>query len=730
MSKKKSVKIFLFFFLVTNLLFNPIVLAQDAWVPLDHGGGIYNGKVNALAVDSEETLYAATWDGIYRSIDGAKSWVYIGYKNLNIWDILVTDKNEIFAAMDNAIFYSSNKGDSWTNRNIPSSKGAQALTMSPDGRIFAATINGPFVFNPTDSIWQAYSASDAIIREYGTRRVAVDSEGTIYSATGLDQEIGGLYRSDDSGNTWQDVTPPSGTSIVRAINVESKGRLWAGTGNGLYFSDDKGNSWEIVSALRPSNMISIEFAPDGSVYASTSDRRLFGSDNKGEGWKLVANQYVFDIAFLADGNIFLATKKGVSYSEDNGLSWIEENFPMNNSFVYDVAFDADGRLYAASSVGLYSSTDEGYSFSLELIDFGGKDIDAHTILITENDDVFVSTHSNDIFSKTEGNDNWQNASVPGTIMNITKHPSGVLFAGTWGNGVFRSDDRGQSWQESTLPSNLYVRSQLATENGDLFVGAKDNDGNFIGYYFSSDAGKTWTRKVFEGYYGHGQLIIAMLQNFNNDLIFSTGMGIYRSACNGDNWDGVFERVFSAPSSNHSLVSVECFAKAPDDQIFAGTVRDGILQSDEGSTWRFIPSIGLYNKRVVSITISQSGHLFASTISSDGSGYNGILRSEEKIITTSVTTKPENLPPHFTLEQNYPNPFNPGTSISYSLFKVAHVDLTVFDHLGRTVQVLVNESKPAGTHKVYFNGDGLATGIYYYRLHVDNYSQTRKFFLLK
>lgn len=86
---------------------------------------------------------------------------------------------------------------------------------------------------------------------------------------------------------------------------------------------------------------------------------------------------------------------------------------------------------------------------------------------------------------------------------------------------------------------------------------------------------------------------------------------------------------------------------------------------------------------------------------------------------------------FTLNQNYPNPFNPSTVISYKLSVDSHVELKVFDLLGREMTSLVNSRMPAGNHNVTFNAEGLASGMYYYQLITDGQLiQTRKMMLVR
>ena len=88
------------------------------------------------------------------------------------------------------------------------------------------------------------------------------------------------------------------------------------------------------------------------------------------------------------------------------------------------------------------------------------------------------------------------------------------------------------------------------------------------------------------------------------------------------------------------------------------------------------------------------------------------------------------PTNFALNQNYPNPFNPTTEIRYQTSEASHVTMKIFDVLGREVATLVNEQKPAGNYSATFNAEGLASGIYFYRLEAGSFTQGKKMVLMK
>lgn len=85
---------------------------------------------------------------------------------------------------------------------------------------------------------------------------------------------------------------------------------------------------------------------------------------------------------------------------------------------------------------------------------------------------------------------------------------------------------------------------------------------------------------------------------------------------------------------------------------------------------------------------------------------------------------------YELQQNYPNPFNNSTKLSYLIKRLSFVRVKVLDILGRTVQELVNNYQNPGRYVIDFDGNGLASGIYFYQLTVENYSKTMKMILLK
>ncbi len=110
----------------------------------------------------------------------------------------------------------------------------------------------------------------------------------------------------------------------------------------------------------------------------------------------------------------------------------------------------------------------------------------------------------------------------------------------------------------------------------------------------------------------------------------------------------------------------------------------------------------------------------STIYLSSAEATAVEKETEKSITVA----------NFSLAQNYPNPFNPTTSINYSIPKQSRVQLSVYNILGKQVATLVNKAQSAGSYSINFDASELTSGIYFYKLQIDNQMQMKKMTLVK
>lgn len=279
---------------------------------------------------------------------------------------------------------------------------------------------------------------------------------------------------------------------------------------------------------------------------------------------------------------------------------------------------------------------------------------------------------------------------------------GHLFAGTSRSGVFVSSNFGISWTAvNSGLTNLNVRT-LAAAGTSLFAGTYGG-----GVFLSTDKGASWTAANS----GLTRNYIFALAVTATEIFAGTSGGVFVTGDNGANW----KPVDFGPTNAYVSSLAVCGTN-----IFVGT--GGVhVSTDNGTAWTAVDS-GMSRSQVLSFAVG-GANLFAGTLS-------GVWRRPLSEMVTSVPGSGGTSPATVSLFQNYPNPFNPGTTIKYELPQTSMVTLSVFDILGRELSVLVNEKRDAGVHQVDFDGSGLSSGLYLYRLTACSVVQTKKFLLIR
>lgn len=112
------------------------------------------------------------------------------------------------------------------------------------------------------------------------------------------------------------------------------------------------------------------------------------------------------------------------------------------------------------------------------------------------------------------------------------------------------------------------------------------------------------------------------------------------------------------------------------------------------------------------------------------GKNGCIVRTSSGGLVSVIPVSTKRPESFSLKQNYPNPFNPATKISFEIKNSTFASLKIFDISGKEIKALVNENLAAGSYEINFNASELNSGVYFYTLKTNEYTETKKMMLVK
>ena len=237
-------------------------------------------------------------------------------------------------------------------------------------------------------------------------------------------------------------------------------------------------------------------------------------------------------------------------------------------------------------------------------------------------------------------------------------------------------------------------------------------------FLSTNNGLNWTQTALNNKYINSLAAIG-----NNVFAGVTNDGIYVTSNNGISWT-------QTVLNNKTIRSLATFG----NNIIASTDSNGVLLStNHGASW-INKNQGFFNLTSTATLYVTNNYIYAGTY-----GNSVWRRSLSEIIgIQNISTE---TPSKYSLSQNYPNPFNPVTKIRFDVPSVRQslsrpvgtsllVALKVYDVMGREVQTLVNERLQPGTYETSFDGSALNSGVYFYKMMTDGFTETKKMLLIK
>jgi photosystem II stability/assembly factor-like uncharacterized protein len=283
----------------------------------------------------------------------------------------------------------------------------------------------------------------------------------------------------------------------------------------------------------------------------------------------------------------------------------------------------------------------------------------------------------------------------------TAYHVGDPVGGNW--MLKKSTDGGVTWTDwATVASTA-----AGWNNAFMMVGNNVWMGTNANYLmYSSNLGVNWSQQTttFTNQYA------VWFNNANVGLCAYNALNVTTNS--GTNWSALTSPLTANAGGITGLGSEWWVAPQSTAVYFSG---------NNGSTWATqytAPDGAFYH-----ITYSRTGNTVWGVRS------NGKI-SRYGTPLTGITPVTVNVPDNYSMLQNYPNPFNPVTKIEFAIPKSGLVLLKVYDLLGREVASLVNAEKNAGSYIVDFDASNLTSGIYFYKLEVNGYTDVKKMTILK
>jgi len=506
-------------------------------------------------------------------------------------------------------------------------------------------------------------------------------------------------------NISYDSTPDSISSKQPRITVGPEGNLYC-----IWCTGPISGDGEIHFGKSTDN---------GATWSSQASDIMISAD---DGQDIVELYHAWAITTNSVGDIFVVWSEDLNYnreimllkSTDYGDTWIHGDADFNVSFSGSTANAYDPEIAIDNNDVIFVVWNQ---------DLAGVDSsEIHISISTDNGDSWTGRVADRAISYYNASDAW------GTSIAITP-----------------SDDIYVVWEEMEIPGNMEtyrIQYGKSTDGGAAF------NSETADYPISQNVTTSWPPQAVADNFGNVHVLFAACyEMFPLEELFYTGTtdgGLTWSGNSGmRNIDfGVGDNNFvRAPAlratSTGKLIAVwsenavpyyygVIYASYSHDggQTWTGTVEPEILDYPDG---RFA-----HNPDVVAGIGDTLYVVWNETLTPSGPDYWDILISKGDTLAAGsqgVADQAE-LPEQVTVLQSYPNPFNASTTIEFTLAEAQVIELTVYDLLGKKVRSLLCGGQSAGTHRISFDASDFASGVYYYRLKVEDGEKIGRMLLLK
>ena len=381
--------------------------------------------------------------------------------------------------------------------------------------------------------------------------------------------------------------------------------------------------------------------------------------------------YVNEVAVDSDGTVFLSHyDNGLRAFTFDGSSFKNTAHIDDGSYARGIAVGSDQTIFLANgSSGLRAYTYNSSSFkNTAHIDDGGY---AWGIAVDSDQTIFLANDDDGLRAYTlDGNSFTNTAHINdgGYARGVVVGSDGTIFLANGDDGLRAYTYDGNSFTNTAhINDGGYARGIVVGSDGTIFL-ANDNDG-LRAYIYDGSTFKN-TAHIDNGSYALG-----------------IDVGLDGTIFLANDHDGL--RAY----------------------VYDGTSLTNIAHIDDGGY-------------ALGVAVGSDGMIF---LANDDDG----LRVYTYINTaTSINDYSQTIPKNYLLSQNYPNPFNPVTHFLFQLPQSSHVRLSMFDTMGHLVSILIDEEVAAGDHEVEWRATSMPSGVYFYRLETESFTDVKKCLLLK
>jgi photosystem II stability/assembly factor-like uncharacterized protein len=691
------------------------LLASDVWEPLGPEGGAISAIV--CAKTNAQIIYAAAGDGVYKSINGGRSWQRscAGLSGPNAYTSLAVDGDTVYVGTSDGVYRSIDAAKTWElcSQELIDVTCLAIAPGEPNVIYAAAGIDQSKIFKSADygENWLGVDESLGLGHFYSIA-VHPQNSDVIYVArenTYIEQNTQSEWKKEDMGL----ISTGIWCVVMGAIphtheNVDSRD-IYVSTSAGVFKSSDYCNSFSMISSGLPPNITIIAVAQPDVLYAYSPCNGLYRSEDAGNEWHLLTGKLstLKCLEIASPDTIYAGTQgSGIYKSVDGGRTWETINSGLTNFDVLSFACTLTDDVYVGSKHGgLCKSTDGGNHWRSLRLD--GLLVES---IIVGQPGVVYANIDNGLYRSINGGNGWQQITTgpDGVItFDLAIHPSNpsTIYAATWGDGAYKSN-HGEEWREidEGLVDKRVSYIQIASSNDEVLYAQ-----TYHGILHSSeDAGETWKR-IDSPIAGSETSLLAISPRQPGTIYVKAGNRMFRSV----NFGRSFSRVKTPQNSIPLALATD---KSRDATLYLGA-RDPVggecriyKTLDSGKTWFPIGS-GFLNMIVNTLSIHPVN---ANIIYTGTSG--GLFRLVQQAPERDDGVRISSV-------INYPNPFasNEGTTFRYTLSHDSFVTIKIFNTAGTFIRTVTEDAaRSSGIQEDTWDGrdergNPVSFGMYVYSI---------------
>ncbi|NOS83754.1 MAG: T9SS type A sorting domain-containing protein [Ignavibacteria bacterium] len=566
-----------------------------------------------------------------------------------------------------------------------------------------------------------------------------------------------ILKTTNGGIAWMIINTNTVSDIYGVDFIDINTGFVVGENGTILKTTNSGLNWTIQSSGLQTFLSSVNFADANTGIAVGQYGSTVNTINGGLNWNIHNGsgeyhsvKFINQSSAIAVGGNFGVELGSVSITSNAGNNWIHHIY-VANAELMDISISNSNDIMACGWFGaLIKSTNGGLNWMN--LDNGVRKELSKVIFFDQNTGIVSGKPT--ILRTTNGGLNWSENYNSAMINDMYFLNSNTGFAFGNGGTVLKTTNNGVNWNSMNIPNwNYFLECGYFKDSVNGFVG-----GQWGTLWKTTNSGQTW-------------ISIHSIQPYTlNDMYWintSTGFiaggngRIHKTTDSGITWQ---TQIHSSQGDNKKITflnSTTGFIATNNSPLILKTTNSG----DNWIAYNLSVQIGLKDIQFINDTtgfvVGGAFPYYYSTLLlkttncgvnwynfspgtvngltsmqflNDSIGYvvgaGGTILFTTNGGITFVNHTSSNIPNGYFLSQNYPNPFNPVTNIKFNIPKRSYVKISVFDVLGKEISVLVNEELNTGTFEVNWDASNFPSGVYFYKIETDEFSESKKMVLIK